>query len=71
MRFNSGYALTDREGERRVVRKFLLCPRCFEYDKQWRWLEYADILEEVKHDGYTWKWVEIGFAPTHEKEGEF
>lgn len=71
MRFNSQYALKDREGEERVRRKFLLLPRQLGESKEWRWLEYANIIEQVRRvdvggsmewGRYTWVWLEVGFA---------
>jgi len=58
--------LKDREGEERVVRKFLLWPRRFGNEKLGRWMEYAWIREKVQlfHDDYegdAWKWHEVGF----------
>ncbi len=78
MRGNSKFYLKDRCGERRTRRKFLLFPRCFE-SKQWRWLEYAEIVEEITEvdvgstmewGNYAYQWQEIGFSgeitiPTH------
>ena len=59
-----------RFGEERTVRKFLLMPRHYTNSKSKRWLEYADIVEQVErtilgrygilYDFY--EWVEIGFA---------
>ncbi|MBD3260511.1 MAG: hypothetical protein GF334_02340 [Candidatus Altiarchaeales archaeon] len=65
-----------KEGDQRVVRKFLWVPRKFEVDRcgkeviyEKRWLESADILEEYVLTGeemlYWMEWQEIGFA----KEG--
>jgi hypothetical protein len=84
MRYESEWFLSDKIGQRRVVRKFLLLPRNFNDGKYSRWLEYADIVEEVKmvfHVVEPWgydrpEWVEIGFADetpapaTGEKTGE-
>lgn len=70
MRLASKYALKPRVGEKRVVSKFLLWPRCFG-GRSTRWLERADIIEQVMRvdvggsmewGNYAWKWVEIGFA---------
>lgn len=70
MRLSSKYALKSREGETRVVRKFLIWPRTFESERT-RWMEYADITEEIMRvdvggsmewGNYAWKWVETGFA---------
>jgi len=70
MRYHSKYALKPREGEKRVVSKFLWLPRCFE-GRHTRWLERADIIEEVKKmdvggsgewGNYAWQWREVGFA---------
>ena len=69
MRLSSKYTLKHREGETRIVTKFLLFPRCF--GGQTRWLEKADIVEEVKKidvggsmewGNYAWRWHEIAFA---------
>lgn len=70
MRFHSKYALKPREGEERIVSKFLLWPRCFE-GRHTRWLERTDIVERVvkvdvggsgEWGNYAWKWAEVGFA---------
>jgi len=66
MKFKSGYFLEDKLGKRRIVRKFLLFPRTFN-SKRTRWLERADILEEViKIPGewgrWIYRWGEVGFA---------
>ena len=69
MRVRSRFFLRSREGERRVRRRFLVCPRCFGGD--WRFLEWAFVVEEVlKVDVggwcgwgyYSWRWVEVGFT---------
>jgi len=71
MRFKSQFALKDREGDKRVRRKFLLLPRQFGDGKEWRWLEYAHIIEQVcrvdvggsmEWGRYAWAWVEVGYA---------
>lgn len=54
----------DSLGDTRTVRKFLLLPRHFGRD--WRWLEYADIVERYKYisgliDTYA-GWEEVDFA---------
>lgn len=62
--------LACRVGERRTVRRFLLMPRHYTNSKSKRWLEYADIVEEVRstiyYQGlciyYSYGWEEIGFA---------
>lgn len=70
MRLSSKYALKDRQGETRVVRKFLIFPRTFESSRT-RWFEYASIVEEVlqidvggsmEWGNYAYRWREIGFA---------
>jgi len=70
VRVNSKYALKSREGEQRIVKKFLLWPRTFDSNRT-RWFEYAHITEEVlKMDvggscewgNYAWQWREVGFA---------
>jgi len=58
--------LRRREGETRVVKKFLLIPRMFN-SEYGRWLEYANIVERVMcvrdlNCEPEWKWIEIGFA---------
>lgn len=71
MRYGSRFALKSREGERRARRKFLLLPRQFGEDVEWRWLEWADVTEEVcrrdvggsgEWGCYEWRWCEVGFA---------
>jgi hypothetical protein len=70
MRFKSRYSLKEQEGQTRIVRKFLFLPRHFGEDKEWRWLEYADIIEQVYPVDvggsmiykYDWVWIEMGFA---------
>lgn len=58
-----------REGDRRKVTKFLFIPKTF--DGELRWLEYAEIIEEVKKvdvggsnewGNYKNMWVEIGWS---------
>lgn len=74
MRFKSGLELIDREGDSRVVRKFLWYPRQFGIDEI-RLFEFARIRERVQQIdiGYTsiiphitgkyvYDWVEYGFA---------
>jgi hypothetical protein len=70
VRFRSKFALKPREGEERVVNKFLLWPRCFG-GRSTRWLRRADIVERVvkvdvggsgEWGNYAWKWVEVAFA---------
>lgn len=54
----------SRQGEERIVRKFLWCPRQFGYSEI-RWLEFANIREVIKEEdckfSYTYRWVETGF----------
>lgn len=70
MKWKSRYYLKHRLGERRIVRKFLWWPRRFD-GSHWRWLEYADIVEEVCEvdvggsmdwGNYSYEWREVGFA---------
>jgi hypothetical protein len=70
MTFRNRYTLKDREGEKKITRKFLLWPRTFEEGKT-RWFEFAYIVEEVmkvdvggscQWGVYAWQWVEIGFT---------
>ena len=77
MRWNSRNYLRSREGETRVVRKFLFWPRKIDIisinfrDTQWRWLEFINVKEQVvpvniseswPWNDYTWKWREIAFV---------
>lgn len=44
-------------GEQRVKKKFLIRPRCLPQnmhseDKQWRWLERAEIIQELSYKRY-------------------
>lgn len=70
MRFKSGFELMSREGEHRVVRKFLWRPRQFGIVET-RWLEFARVREQVckidiggnsQWGKYRYDWVEYGFA---------
>lgn len=70
MRFNNRFTLKSREGEQRIVKKFLFFPRNFGQSVT-RWLETANIIEEVQMveiigflnicNTYSWKWIEVGF----------
>ena len=81
MKWPSRYALRDREGETRVVRKFLLWPRTFN-STHTRWLVYANIIEVIQRidiggsgewGSYKWSWCETGFddAPTTLSQGSW
>jgi hypothetical protein len=79
MRWNSRYYLKDREGETRVVRKFLFWPRLLQKDKHWRWLEFANIKEQVlkvdiggsgEWGTYAWEWREVAFVEDENNEVE-
>jgi len=70
MRWNNGFTLKKRAGEKRIVRKFLLWPRSFKEEKT-RWLEWANIEEEIMQvdiggsgewGKYAWKWIEVKFT---------
>ena len=70
MRGPTKIALRDREGEEREVRKFLWFPRAYR-GAEWRWLEWATILERIvrldvggsyEWGNYAWRWCEVGFA---------
>lgn len=54
-------------GDTRVRRKFLLFPRRFGRD--WRWLEFADIVEEFCDGAWTEPcfWTEKDFADNRTK----
>lgn len=71
MKFNTRFFLKDREGEEKVVRKFLWFPAAFNQDTKRRWLEYADVVYEVKKidtgwscewSSYAWRWQATRFA---------
>lgn len=73
MRFKSRYALKAQEGQTRIIRKFLFLPHQFN-DSDWRWLEYADIVERIEkvnigyyYPDYAWKWCEVAFADEESK----
>jgi hypothetical protein len=77
MQWRSKFFLKDREGETRVVRKFLFFPRCFHNDPFWKWMVWADVVEQVRKvdiggsgewGNYAWRWCEIGFAATMKPE---
>ena len=73
MRFPSRFALKEKEGEERILKKFLWLPRQFGEDTEYRWLETAWIRERVcRVNGGSfewgideWKWCEVGFANEH------
>lgn len=69
MKTKSKYYLKKRAGEIRIKRKFLFFPRTFN-GKFTRWLEFADIKEQItkvdvggsmEWGNYAWRWIEIGF----------
>lgn len=69
MRLKTDYALKDREGEEKIVRKFLWFPLYFDKEKEKRWLEVADVVYQVKKvdigdmcSVYVWKWRKERFA---------
>lgn len=58
--------LKDHHHERRVVKKFLWMPRCFDGINT-RWFETALICEQMQRclsfvGELEYRWVEIGFA---------
>lgn len=70
MRWNRRYGLKDRLGEQRVWRRFLWWPRQFGAGAT-RWLEWADVVEEVvemdvggsgQWGEYAYEWRAVGFA---------
>ena len=77
MKWANKTLMVDRKGERRVVRKFLWFPRCFG-GHEWRWLEHAEVVQEVKEidiggsgewGNYIYCWVDVGFV--HETLNKF
>ena len=71
MIFKSNYFLKDREGEKRISRKFALLPRHFKQQKTGKWLEYIYVKEKImkvdvggsmEWGKYAWEWVEYDFA---------
>ena len=73
MRYSNRFTLKDRLGEKRVRRKFLLMPRSFRTGES-RWLEWADVVEEIleidvggsmEWGEYAYRWREVGFADTN------
>lgn len=62
MRWKSRVTPDPEYFDKRIVRKFLIFPRCFGGDT-WRWLEYADIVESYERHPSTryWFWSEIKF----------
>ena len=46
--------------DRRIVKKFLLFPRT--YGRDWRWLEWADVIEIFTTGGLSCFWKEIDWA---------
>lgn len=77
MKFKTRFALKDREGEEKVVRKFSLLPRSFGEDKERVWLETVDIVYRIKKvdvgglcewSSYTWMWVPVRFASDQDKQ---
>jgi len=76
VRWPSKTALKPREGEERMVRKFLWWPRSFGGEK--RWMEWCNIVEMVlridvggsmEWGNYAWRWCETGFADQEAPEG--
>lgn len=72
MKFKTTYALKDREGEEKIVRKFLWFPLYFGEEKEQYWLEIADVVYKIKKinvgeyfSKYRWKWRKDRF-PTAE-----
>lgn len=50
---------TPREGDRRVVQKFLFLPKCL--DGEWRWLERAKIVQRyIDHEAMVSGWHYYG-----------
>lgn len=77
MKFKTRFALKDREGEEKVVRKFSLLPRSFGEDKERVWLETVDIVYQIKKVGtgsseycptFDWKWIPVRFATDKDKQ---
>lgn len=54
-------------GDTRIRRKFLLLPR--QFGRDWRWLEFADIIEEFTNGGWTEPcfWSEKDFVDNRTK----
>lgn len=49
MRLKTEYALIGREGEEKIVRKFLWSPLYFDKEKEKRWLETADVVYKIEN----------------------
>ncbi len=72
--FREGMALKSQEGNRRIRKGVFLClPTSFD-EVEVRWLEKADLVEEVKKVDvggssewgyYEWRWVPIAFAESY------
>ncbi len=69
MRFKTRFALKDRQGESKIVRKFLWIPTAFASEKESRWLEVADVVYTIKRvargdwdTNNIWKWRKDRFA---------
>lgn len=65
MKWCSKSFLKDREGEERIVRKFLWLPTSL-HGEYVRWLEFANIKQQVVRSvdecGYGWYWCDVGFV---------
>lgn len=65
--------LESRYGESRTVRKFLWFPRCLpdtKHREEWRWLEHADVIQQVckidvggsgEWGHYAFKWCDMSW----------
>lgn len=69
MKLKTIFSLKSREGEEKIVRKFLLFPLYFDEEKVSRWLEVADVVYKIKKlnigdhfSVYTWKWQKERYA---------
>lgn len=69
MKFKTRYELKDREGEEKIIRKFLWFPTSFDDDKEGVWLDVADVVYKIKKidvgDHYSvdkWVWRKERFA---------
>ncbi len=58
-----------QEGDRRIVERILLFPKCL--NGEWRWLEIAQIDQEYRawNDGvgFQYEWVDLGWNTFHDE----
>lgn len=74
MKLKTGYELQSREGEEKIVNKFIWFPTCFDNDLEKIWLENVDVVYQIKkvdvgeyHREWKWKWLPERFATDEDR----